>query len=85
MSVTLIFFLDKRKTELHGLYLKSFCHGFDKVLEGYRATLQRLEMEILADSDLTISHVCRSLFEVCRGSLIRGGLSTVLQLPTDLS
>ncbi|XP_071167808.1 gamma-tubulin complex component 4-like [Mytilus edulis] len=54
---------DKRKSEIHGLYLKSFCHGLDKVLEDYRASLQRLEMEILADPDLTISHLYRSLFQ----------------------
>ncbi|XP_071096786.1 gamma-tubulin complex component 4-like [Haliotis cracherodii] len=42
---------------LHGMYIKAFCHGLDEVLQDYRQLLLQLEQDIIADPHLPVSHL----------------------------
>ncbi|KAL5004702.1 hypothetical protein ScPMuIL_018158 [Solemya velum] len=53
----------ERKEDIHGLYLKTFCHGLEKLLEDYRQVLLSLETSILMDPHLPLSHLVRTLQE----------------------
>ncbi|KAK3609174.1 hypothetical protein CHS0354_013711 [Potamilus streckersoni] len=46
---------------IHGLYLKAFCHGLDRVLDDYRLALENLEQAILRDPHLPLSHLLCNL------------------------
>lgn len=61
---------------LHGLYLKAFCSGLDRVLDSYRQKLLSLEKEILADPHLPVSHLQYSLEEY---QLLFPALSNLIQ------
>lgn len=50
--------------DIHGLYLKSFCRGLDRVLENYRIILRKLEMDVLSDEHLPVTHLVSFLQEV---------------------
>ncbi|XP_062595153.1 gamma-tubulin complex component 4-like isoform X2 [Saccostrea cucullata] len=49
--------------DIHGLYLKSFCRGLDRVLENYRVILRKLEMDVLSDEHLPVTHLVSFLQE----------------------
>ncbi|KAL4227566.1 Gamma-tubulin complex component 4 [Mactra antiquata] len=50
----------KNSDVLSGLYLKAFCSGLDKVLDGYRTCILELESDIMKDPKLSVSHlVCQ--------------------------
>lgn len=49
--------------DIHGLYLKSFCRGLDRVLENYRIILRKLEMDVLSDEHLPVTHLVSFLQE----------------------
>ncbi|XP_069138118.1 gamma-tubulin complex component 4-like [Argopecten irradians] len=61
---------------IHGLYLKSFCHGLDQLLDDYRQALHRLEMDTLQDPHLPMSHLLCSLQEY---HLLFPALATVVE------
>ena len=55
---------EKENDDIHGLYLKAFCSGLDRVLEGYRNKILELETQIMKDPHLSISHLVCQLQQV---------------------
>lgn len=51
----------QRPDGLVGLYLKAFCTGLDRVLDGYRDSILQLETSVMKDPHLSVSHLVCNL------------------------
>jgi hypothetical protein len=54
----------QRPDGLVGLYLKAFCTGLDRVLDGYRDSILQLETSVMKDPHLSVSHLVCNLQQV---------------------